>query len=93
MSAIRFFAFATPTSGFAWSSNGTSSTAKPIFSSGPLNFSSASWAPSLMPSPSAAWPPESGLWVAILIVPFPWAATREPAVGQGQRAARATRAT
>src|SRR5947209_20538507 len=35
----------------------------------------ASWAPSLMPSPSAAWPPLSGLWVAILIVPLlPWAA-------------------
>src|SRR3990172_9350708 len=35
----------------------------------------ASWAPSLMPSPSAAWPPESGLWEAILMVPLDWAST------------------
>ena len=45
----------------------------------PLNFSTASCVPSLMPSPSAAWPPESGLWVAILTVPLPWASTGEAA--------------
>ncbi len=30
-----------------------------------------------MPSPSTAWPPESGLWVAILMVPLDWASATE----------------
>jgi hypothetical protein len=63
-------ALATPTSGLAWSSKGTSSTLKPRASMGLLSCSMASWAPFLIPSPRAAWPPESGLWVAILMVPF-----------------------
>src|SRR6267142_1049965 len=54
LSAMMFFAFATPTSGLAWSSKGTRSTLKPCFSRAPLNFSMASCAPSLMPSPTAA---------------------------------------
>src|SRR5437667_7175784 len=54
LSAMMFFALDTPTSGLAWSSYGTSSTLKPVFSRLPLNFSMASCVPSLMPSPSAA---------------------------------------
>src|SRR2546422_356881 len=73
LSAMMFFALDTPTSGLAWSSYGTSSTLKPVFSRLPLNLSMASCVPSLMPSPSAAWPPLSGLCVAILMVPLPCA--------------------
>src|SRR5881296_2264411 len=82
LSAMMFFALDTPTSGLAWSSYGTSSTLKPVFSRLPLNFSMASCVPSLMPSPSAAWPPLSGLCVAILIV-LPCAAGPDPS---GRRA-------
>src|SRR5205823_1264596 len=64
---------------------------KPAFSRPPLNFSIASWAPSLMPSPSAAWPPLSGLWVAILRVPLlPCAFV---AAGSATRASTARRAS
>ena len=93
LSAMMFLALATPTSGLAWSSNGTSSTLKPAFSRLPLNFSTASCVPSLMPSPSAAWPPESGLWVAILIVPLPWASTGEAAGTKPTASARQTTRT
>ncbi len=65
-----FLALATPTSGLAWSSKGTSSTLKPAFSMGPLSCSMANWVPSLIPSPTAAWSPDRGLCVAILMVPF-----------------------
>src|SRR6266478_4012355 len=75
LSAMMFLALATPTSGLAWSSKGTSSTLYPIFSRLPLSFSTASCAPSLMPSPSAACPPDSGLCEAILMVPLDWAST------------------
>src|SRR3970282_558505 len=49
----------------------------------------ASWAPSLMPSPSAAWPPESGLWEAILMVPLDWASTAAVAGSSSAAIARA----
>ena len=88
LSAMMFLLLATPTSGLAWSSKGTSSTLKPAFSRLPLNFSTASWVPSLMPSPSAAWPPESGDWVAILMVPLPWAWSGE---APGSRATASAR--
>src|SRR5882724_6619349 len=35
-----------------------------------------SWAPSMLPSPRADWPPDSGLCVAILMVPLDWASAR-----------------
>ena len=44
---MMFLALATPTSGLAWSSNGTSSTFQPAFSRLPLNFSTASCVPKL----------------------------------------------
>src|SRR5713101_7089669 len=44
-----------------------------------------SWAPSLMPSPRADWPPDSGLCVAILMVPLDWASAG-PAPGSTRAA-------
>src|SRR4026207_2188241 len=93
LSAAMLAALATPTSGLAWSSNGTSSTLKPIFSSGPFSLSTASWVPSLMPSPSAAGPRDSGLGVAILIVPLLWAGTSPLQGSTSASAASAMRTT
>src|ERR1700682_861776 len=42
-----------------------------------------------MPSPSAAWPPESGLWEAILMVPLDCASTAAVAGNSSAAIARA----
>src|SRR5450432_4008766 len=68
-SLTMFWAFATPTSGVAWSSKGTYSTVKPMSSRGFLSWATASLAPFSMAVPRTACGPESGLWEAILMVP------------------------
>src|SRR5258708_13911976 len=63
-----FWAFATPTSGVAWSSNGTNSTLKPRSVMDLLSCLTARAAPFLIAVPRDACLPDRGLCEAILMV-------------------------